>query len=144
MMSADRRRRDLAAIHASAKRLGLTEDERRDIIFALTQHRSCAELDYTQLQRVRAHFEARLPARSRSHPGKPRRMDHPDTGPMMTKIEALLADQGLPWSYAHSIAKRMHRVDRLEFCHLDQLSAVMVALLKRQEASLDKQQQKGG
>jgi phage gp16-like protein len=47
-----RRRAELAAIHVGAKRLGMDESLYRDFLFALTGHRSAAELSDGDRQRV--------------------------------------------------------------------------------------------
>lgn len=53
---------------------------------------------------------------------------------LMGKIEALLADkakrQGAPvsWNYAHAVAKRVCKVDRLDFCDNIMLGKVIAAL----------------
>jgi hypothetical protein len=53
----------------------------------------------------------------------------------LRKVEALLADMGLPWDYADSIAKRMfgNSVLRVDTLDKRQLTAVITALVKRQQ-----------
>lgn len=135
MTDPDRRRRDLAAIHATAKKLGLSEDERRDVIFALTGHRSCSELDYTQLQRVRSHLEGRAKATGVSAGSKRVRRIRPtgDKVALVAKVRAMLIDIGsLPDSYADGIAKRMFQVDRYEWLDAEQLHKVVGELAQYQ------------
>jgi phage gp16-like protein len=134
MTDPDRRRRDIARIHILAKRLGLTEDERRDVIFAIAQKRSCTELDYTSLARVRAHFEQRVRTVANApRPGRPRNMADQDRGPMLRKIEAILLESDRSWNYAHGIAKRMFHVDRVEFLTAHQLHGVVGVLVQDQQ-----------
>ena len=51
----------------------------------------------------------------------------------MRKIEAQLADMGLPWAYADSILLRMHLVESIRFAKPDQLRDVVAALTYEQE-----------
>ena len=62
-----------------------------------------------------------------SYPGRP---SNCDGNPQLRKIEALLADNGLPWSYADGIARQMHDKDRVAFCDSVELTAVITALIK--------------
>lgn len=133
MTDPTRRRRDLAAIHVTSKKLGLSEDERRDVIYALTNHRSCSELDYTQLQRVRAHFAQRLRASEGDRaPGPVAGMAR---DPMSRKIRALwltLAENGKVADRSESallaFVRRQTGVDRLEWCSKEQKDQVIEAL----------------
>lgn len=136
VVESDRRRRDIARIHILSKLLGLSEDERRDVIFAIAQKRSCSDLDFTGLARVRAHLEQRALARGKiepRRPGRPRNMHDRDRGPMLRKVEALLLDAKRPWNYAHAMAKRMFHVDRVDFLSAYQLHALVVALVQDQK-----------
>ncbi len=135
-MDQDRRRRDIARIHILAKTLGLSDDERRDVMFVIARARSCADLDFTGLARVRAHFEQRardLGKLAPHRPGRPRRMHDADRGPMLRKVEALLLDADRPWNYAHAMAKRMFHVERIEFCTPYQLHGLIGALMQDQK-----------
>ena len=51
-----------------------------------------------------------------------------DDPAVLGEIEALLADSGREWEYAHSVARRMFKVGRLEWCNPDQLAKVIAAL----------------
>ncbi|MCC7082189.1 MAG: regulatory protein GemA [Burkholderiales bacterium] len=136
VVDADRRRRDIARIHILAKTLGLSEDERRDVMFAIAQKRSCSDLDFTGLARVRAHLEQRAVATGKMEPrrpGRPRSMHDRDRGPMLRKIEALLLDADRPWNYAHAMAKRMFHVDRVDFLTSYQLHGLVIALVQDQK-----------
>jgi len=52
--------------------------------------------------------------------------------PLVGKIHAVLADLKLPWSYADSIAKRMHGVRVVEWCKKEQLNDVVISLVAEQ------------
>lgn len=47
----------------------------------------------------------------------------------MGKIEALLADNKLPWAYADGIAKQMFKVDKVDWLEREQLRKVVAALV---------------
>lgn len=60
-----------------------------------------------------------------------------DREAVISKIEAILADLKLPWSYADGIARKMFCIERLRFCDASQTTKVMQALItfqRRQEA----------
>lgn len=136
---ADLRARQLAAIHAAAKQLGLDDETRRDLMCRLTGQRSAAALDahgrllvLAELRRLGADRPAgRKPGH---HPGKPHNMK---ARLPLTRIEQLLAEMGLSWAYADGIAKQMFRIERCAFLAGPQLRAVIAALhreLKRRAA----------
>lgn len=130
-----RRTRQLAAIHAAAKQLGMDDDTRRDLMCRLTGQRSAAALDdwgravvLAELRRLGAnHPSGRKPGR---HPGKPHNMT---ARPPLTRIEQLLAEMGLSWAYADGIAKQMFRIERCAFLAGPQLRAVIAALYREQK-----------
>ncbi len=133
----DRRRRDLAAIHASAKQLGLDDDTYRALLARVsadacgTAVRSAGDLTadgraavLAELRRLGAiHPGAHKPGR---YPGTPHTIDRQ---PMLTRIEQLLTAMGLPWAYADRLARHMYRVDRVAWLRgSDQLQGVIAAL----------------
>jgi len=63
------------------------------------------------------------------YPGRPANMHDPAKGPMLKKIEALLAEANRPWKYVHGISKRMFDVDRVHWCRPDQLHKIVAALM---------------
>ena len=136
VLQGDRRKRDLAAIHAGAKQLNLDEDTRRDLIERVTGYRSAGDLDdagrtavLNELRRLGAGKPgARKPGQ---YPGKPHNFDGLDFE--IRKIEAQLADMKLPWSYADAIAKRMFGIQRCAWLRQQkQLVAVLSALHNEQ------------
>lgn len=114
----------------------MDDDTYRDLLQRLTGHRSSAELDDIQRDRVLTEMR-RLGALAKRKPadptkGKPKNFDTmPD---MITKIEALLADMKLPWSYADAIAKRQCGIARVAWLKSgDHLRAIIAALHVEQE-----------
>lgn len=127
----DRRRRDMAFIHLAKKQLGMDDATYRAMLWSVARVRSAADLDFTGLQRVRAHLErcGFKPAKGkRAYPGRPANIDSADRGPLLRKIEALLTDARRGWDYAHAMAKRMFHVERLEFCAPEDLRKLIAAL----------------
>lgn len=106
----NKRRALTAKIHIARKELGLDEETYRAMLHTHTGQSSTAAMSDDQLRTVldqlkRQGFEGK-PRKKRvaEHPGTPHNIDR---RPMLQKIEAQLADMGLPWSYADSIAKRI-------------------------------------
>lgn len=133
MSQPDPRRRDLAAIHIAAKQLGLDDDAYRAMLQTVAGARSAADLDATGRRAVLNHLR-RLIGRAAAHPAaaRPRNYGTEERGPLLRKIEALLTDQKLPWTYAQAIARRLTKKDRLEFCSPGDLAKVIAALSYRQ------------
>lgn len=110
----------------------MADPEYRDTIFSISAGaRSAADLDWRGRMRLIDHL-ADLKRRQHSRANYPGRPHSVDDNPQLQKIEALLTDQHLPWSYADGIAKRMYGKDRVGFCAAHELSAVITALTKRQ------------
>ena len=100
---ASRRSRDLAAIHVSAKKLGMDRGTYEAMLMRTCGVRSSADLD----QRGRAKVLAELQRLGAGVDPKRGRPANADQEPMLRKIEALLAEMKAPWSYADAIARRM-------------------------------------
>lgn len=56
IVDSQRRARDIKFIHAAARELGMDRAAYEDMLFSLTRHRSCGDLDFTALQRVKDHL----------------------------------------------------------------------------------------
>lgn len=132
------RRSVIAAIHvlAGPKHLGLDEDLYRDLVERVSaEHgqavRSAGKCSVRQLEAVAGELRrlagpgAGGAQKGRQWPGRPQGTR---LSPQMGKIEALLADAGRGWPYAHAIAKRVCRVDKLEWCSPEQLQKVIAAM----------------
>jgi phage gp16-like protein len=126
------RKRELAMIHVAKKQLALPDDEYRGLLLAVTGKSSSADLDWQGRKNLLEHFKkagfkvaAKSAGRARPAVGVART-------PLMGKIEALLADSALPWSYADGIVKRLFAntsgVERIEFCDPAHLMKVVAAL----------------
>lgn len=122
------RRSVLAAIHvmAGAKQLNLDKDVYRDIVERVSgEHgpavRSAGDCSPQQLEAVAK--ELRRMA-GQQWEGRPKG----DLCPQLQKIEALLTDAGREWNYARAIARRVCKVDQLEWCNPAQLGKVIAAM----------------
>lgn len=133
-MSAQRkspRTRELARIHLAAAQLGLDEETYRALIERVAGVRSAGDLDadgrravIRELVRLGARLELRADAKS-AWAGRPRNCNQV---PMLRKIEALLADAGREWAYAHGLARKMFGAARLEWLRPDQQHRLIAAL----------------
>lgn len=118
----------LAKIHIAKNQLGLDDALYRAILMRCAGVRSARDLDPKGAKSVLAHFKksgwvATPPKKSGRRPNAA-----PARRPLIQKIEALLADQGRPWSYAEAIAKRMFGIDQIAWCEPEQLHKIVAAL----------------
>lgn len=135
----DLRRRELAQIHIAKAQIGMAEDTYRALVRNFTRGRSesAADLDFTERKRLLAHLrQCGFKAGKKPYPGRPRKADSDESGALVRKLEALLASAGRPWDYAHGMAKRMFRVDRVDFCNPEQLHKLVAALVYDQKRRL--------
>lgn len=131
-----RRRAQLARIHIGAKQLCLDRETYVALIRRVSgelgrEVDSSANLDADGRravirEMVRLGFRAdERAAAKRVWAGRPRDCDQV---PMLRKVEALLADAGREWAYAHGLARKMFGSARLEWLRPDQLHRLVAAL----------------
>lgn len=134
----------LAQIHIAKAQLGLDDDTYRAMLWGLARVKSAADLDHAGRAKVLAHLKASGFKDKRA--GRPR--PAPDRVEQVRKVEALLADAGRPWDYAHAMAKRMFGVERVDFCTPDHLQRLIAALVydqkRRAERAAAEAAAKGG
>ncbi len=124
---AEYRRAELGKIHIAKAALGLDRDTYEDILWAVCRVRSAADLDSTGRFKLMKHFESLGWKNTRRKFGrKPSATS--DKAPLMGKLEALLADNKLPWTYADGMSKRMFRVDKVGWVSQPQLHKLVAAL----------------
>lgn len=123
---------EIAKIHIAKQQLGLDDETYREVLWTVARVRSSKDLTTDGRRKLLAHFIARgfEPKKAKRFPGRPHNVD---SSPQLKKIEALLADGRLPWSYADAIAKRMFNVDRIAFCDGAQLQKIIAALAANQK-----------
>ena len=125
------------AVFAACRRLGIEADERHALQRQLTGKASSTEFDDRDWSRLLDHLN-KMSAAHTAPPwaGKPAtwRAGCEARG---GKVEALLADMGLPWRYlthstrGPSMVRRLAGVDRLEFADAKGLDAIIAALVRR-------------
>lgn len=123
-------------IHIARQQLGLADDTYRELLARVAGVRSSTQLTERKAEAVLREFQ-RLGWKPKASPkskGKPHNFDSSAMPATITKIEAQLADMGLPWSYADGIAKQMFGVQRVSWVRKpDQLAAIIAALHVEQE-----------
>jgi phage gp16-like protein len=111
---------NLAKIHIAKKDLGLSDDAYRDILYHHFKKNSAKDLSSLQQCQLLAIFTAKgwKPAKPSKAGKRPFRASKPTLGrdALIKKIEAHLTERSLPWSYAVGMAKRICKVDAIEFC----------------------------
>lgn len=128
------------AVHAAARKAGLSETERRDIIAGQARgKRSTLDLSIDECDRVLDTIHRVYPQSRAPNTGAPKTIDRE---PLLTKIEALLSDMALPWSYADKIAenitggKRPEAIKRLAWVPDNALRGVIAQLAKQHRKRL--------
>jgi len=125
------------SVFAACKRLGIDADERHALQRQVTGKASTTEFVEADWSRLLDHLNKMTGAHTAPPwAGKPQtwRVGMEARG---AKIEALLADQGLPWRYlthssrGPSMVRRLAGVDRLEFAGEYGLDAIIAALSRR-------------
>jgi phage gp16-like protein len=132
---AERRRKQLAAIHAAMRTLDMDNDTYRALLERVSATAGPAVRSAGQLNQAQTHAVLEELKRlgglkpSPKTKGKPRNFDSNAMPEMITKVEALLADMQLSWSYADAIAKRQFGIERVAWCRTqDQLRSIIAAL----------------
>ena len=132
--ASERRRRQLAAIHVLAtKRLRLDRETYIALLERVGGVRSSADLDSSGLSRVLDEMRRLAGEGQRQMRNAVNLADAPqnvrdEVAAMVTKVGAILAEMGKSWNYAHGTAKRMFKVQRVEWLRPDQLHRLVAAL----------------
>ncbi|MBF0371736.1 MAG: DUF1018 domain-containing protein [Magnetococcales bacterium] len=123
--------REMARIHALQSEAGILDPEYREILWDRYSVLSSRSLSTTQRADFVLYLQARAGGRQ-PFPGRPEQhfFEREDIGPSLGKVEALLADAKRPWNYAHAIAKRLAKVDRVEWCDGRGIHKVVSAMQK--------------
>lgn len=125
-------------LFAACKALGIDQDERRALQLEVIGKASTTEFTAADWRKIVAHLNKMTARSAAPWAGKPQTW-RPGCTPRGEKIEALLADQKLPWRYlthssrGPSMVKRLAGVDRLEFADARGLDAIITALTRRAE-----------
>ena len=121
----------IAKIKIAQKELGMAEEAYRAMLLRITGKNSCAVMDIGELERVDAEmrrfgFKPSTSTAREKH-GRPH-LRRTTAAAMMDKVEALLADGGYHWNYAHAMARRMFGREKVEYLDNDQLHKLVAAL----------------
>lgn len=129
----------LAKIHIAKKELGLDDDTYRAMLQNVAGVRSAKDLSVAGANKVIAHL-TRIgwkPKAAKKVGRKP--VPAKDKVRLMSKIEALLAEAGRSWDYAHAMAAHMFKIEKVDWLEYEQLASLMKALIidaKRQGRDL--------
>ena len=118
----------LARIHIGKNQLKLEDAEYREMLKQVTGKSSCSDMHISDLYLVLKRLEkSGFKSQKRSYGKKPNASQGHKA--MMNKIEALLADNQLHWNYAHAMAKRMFKVDKVDWLEAKDLHKLIAALV---------------
>lgn len=121
-------KRHIALIHVAKASLGLSEEDYRAMLNSIGVTTS-KDLNALQFDEIMRRFEA-AGFQSINRKGGKKKPPRPVSSKeaLTKKIVAILADTGLPWSYADGIAKKMFGLDSIRFCNETELWKVTAAL----------------
>lgn len=118
----------LKVIHTGKKILGWTDEVYRDVLARETGKRSARDCSDAELERMIRYMRAQGFAPLAKHGKKPNVAAGRKA--MVSKIEAILAEAGRPWSYLDGIIKRMlGEVKPLAWLNDDQVRKVLQMLI---------------
>jgi phage gp16-like protein len=128
------RNRELAAIHVLAsKKLHLDRDTYVALLQRVGNVASSADLDHQgrakvldELRRLAGEGQRQM-RNAVNMPDAPQNVREEIAG-MVGKVGAILAETDKSWNYAHGTAKRMFKVQRVEWLRADQFHRLVAAL----------------
>lgn len=125
----ERRRRQLAAIHAAKAKLGMDDDTYRAMLHQVARVSSSASLGETDRLRVIRHLASLgntgwKPIDARSG--------------LRKKIDRQLEALNRPPTYGDALAQRICKVEKLIWCDIEQLRKVVAALAYQQRREAQK------
>lgn len=128
----NRRNAELARIHLVAKELGMDREQYEAMLWTVARVETAAELDGAGRRGVLDHLSSHQRARRKPYyPGVPHNIE---SDAQLQKIEALLTEMGLPWSYADSIARRMWNIERTAWLRSpEHKRGIITALIRRRD-----------
>lgn len=115
-----------AKIHIAKNELGLDEATYRDVLMRVTGKDSCGLMNGDELALVCNEFKRLGFVPKQANSKKP--TTTLDRVALLGKVEAILADMGLPWSYANATTKQMFGVDMVHWLDAQRLYKVVQAL----------------
>lgn len=128
----DAKRTLIAKIHIAKKDLAMDDATYRDVLVRVTGKDSCKKMSLAELKKVvmdmkRLGFTPKQTDQAKQEHGrKPTTTE--DRQALLSKVEAILADKGLHWNYAHAIGKNMFGAEFAHWLPADKLYKVVQAL----------------
>lgn len=116
----------VAKIHIGKAQLGLDDDTYRSLLVANTGKNSCSKMNLNELESVLNAMQKQGFKAVAKYGKKP--SARKSIRPMIGKVSAILAEQGLHWNYAHGMAKSMFSVDQVHWLNDEQLYRLVGAL----------------
>jgi hypothetical protein len=121
-MATPSRTRDLAAIHATAKQIGMADDTYRDMLWTVARVRSAKDLDFAGRRRVLDHLRAVGGKFVRPNEWAFVEAAPKDRQPLLWKIRAVCKAIGVKKTYAEGVARRCLTLGQDVIVHLGMLS----------------------
>lgn len=126
----------ISLVHIAKNQLAMDDDTYRALLHNSVNKNSCSKMNVQELNRVIDALKQRgfaMHTKGKTQ-GKPHNFDSDAMPLMITKIEALLAEQNLPWAYADGIAKQMFGIQKCTWLREPkQLKAIIAALYNKQQ-----------
>lgn len=128
------RQAELARIHIAKKKLGMSDDDYRTMLYQQTGKESAGKLTARERYIVLDHMKSLQEGPKKSYPGRPNNMDGQSSRDrQLGKIEALLTVGNKSWGYADSLAQRICGVDFVAWVPDNELYKIITALRKQGE-----------
>lgn len=131
MSTKPQRNQLLAKIHIGKKALGLDDDTYRALLERVTGKTSSKDLSIKELEAVITEMKRLGFTPKKKEIGR-KPLVAEARKPMLSKIEAILADNKLPWSYAEGMAIQMFQRKKVEWLTTTQLHKLLQALIIHQ------------
>jgi len=133
MTGAPLTKRQIALVHVAKARLGLNEEDYRELLARFGQGaRSSKELTQGQLEELLQHFKKcgfEVPSFRPLSKGAPNIRRLPAAKHAgLAAVDRALANLNLPWVYAEGIARQMFGIKKLQWLAPEQLQKVRLAL----------------
>lgn len=122
----------IAKIHIAKKDLAMDDATYRDVLVRVTGKDSCKKMSLDELKAViedlkRLGFKPKQTQKAKqAHGIRPTTTE--DRQALLSKVEAILADKGLHWNYAHALAKKMFKKELVTWLDAKQLYKLVQAL----------------
>ncbi len=122
-----------AVIHIAKAQVGMTQAEYLDLLGSVGAE-SSKDLSDRTFAKVMRRFEElgfRSTSKTRKRARKVKTLPR-SRREIMSKIEAILLDMGLPWAYVDGIAKKRFKVDTAQWLDADDLFKVLQMMIYHQ------------